>query len=219
MAEPRKSRLLRRNGRWVREEDLGKNKALKAIVGRLWYLFIPAVGIVCSQDSYIAPQLRADQDARNREEAALLKMQDSLLAEHRAIEGEGLSIQADVDSGYTPQLQLYRHVLDSLKTEQGYYDETLPMMRTRADSLRAILGELQGYLQQASVDMQNRQNSIDSLKDVRSGLRDSIESVSQTLVVLSDTWDRLAHPDKYRKNTALVPGPGNYPNRDALRDR
>lgn len=219
MAEPRKSRLLRRNGRWVREEDLGRNRTLKAILGRLWYLAIPAVGIVCSQDSYIAPQIRADQDTRNREEAALMRVQDSLLAEYRKIEGDGITIEADIDSGYVPQITLYREIVDSLRTEKGFYDRTLPRMRSRADSLRAVLGELQGYLQQASVDMQARQNSIDSMREVRVALRDSIQDVSRALVVMSDTWDRLAHPDKYRKNTALVPGPGSYPNRDALPER
>ncbi len=219
MAEPGKPRLLRRNGRWVREDDLGKNKTFKAIMRRVWYLAIPFVGIVCSQDSYIAPQLRADQDTRNREEAALMRVQDSLLAEFRKIEGDGITIEADIDSGYAPQIGLYQEILDSLRTEKGYYDQTLPGMRSRADSLRAVLGELQGYLQQASMDMQARQNSIDSMREVRVAMRDSIQAVSRTLVVMSDTWDRLAHPDNYRKNTALVPGPGSYPNRDALPER
>jgi hypothetical protein len=34
-----------------------------------------------------------------------------------------------------------------------------------------------------------------------------------------EVTDRVLNPDSYRKNTALVTGEGNFPNRDAIEKR
>lgn len=216
MSEQPSLRLKRRGGKWVAGDEQERFRVLRLIFGRIWYLFVPALGVVCAHDGYVRPELMVAENTINREKLALQKMEDSLQAERRKIEAEGLDVRADIDSTYMPQIALYSQIVDSLRAERFLFDRSLPGLRRQADSLRTVLAELQGNLQFSSTQMQDRQNTVDSLKARRIVVGDSVRIVNEQLVSLSDTWDRLANPDKYRKNSALVPGPGNFPNRDQL---
>lgn len=216
MSEQPVRRMKRRDGKWIVGDEPERFRALKLVVMRVWYLFVPALGVVCAHDGYVRPELMAAKNTINREKVVLQKMEDSLQAERRKIESEGLAIESDIDSTYMPQIALYAQIVDSLRSERLLFDRSLPGLRRQADSLRTVLAELQGNLVVSSTRMQERQTTVDSLKARRVVVLDSIQAVNEQLVSLSDRWDRLANPDKYRKNTALVPGPGNFPNRDQL---
>lgn len=188
----------------------------KQVVGRFWWLLIPILGVVCSQDAYVRPHLMDDTNTMNLEKVATDQVVDSLLARLRTIDGETAAVQAEIDSTWTPQVQLYSAVRDSLVRIRREFDQAIPADEARVDSLKAVLAELNSELQTASAELQRHQQTIDELKTERRVLRDSLGTVSDDIVDLADVYDRMANPDKYRKNTALIPGPGDWPNRDEI---
>jgi uncharacterized coiled-coil protein SlyX len=196
-----------------------RTSTFRQVITRFWYLAVPLFGVVCSQDAYVRPHLLDAENTINLARVRTDQVIDSLVAEQRVIDGEAAAVHAEIDSTWQPQVELYSSVLDSLVQIRREYDTAIPGDEARLDSLRAVLAELQGTLQQASAELQRHQQTIDKLKDRRRGLTDSLRSVHEEVRDLADVYDRLANPDKYRKNTALVPGPGNWPNRDELPKR
>ncbi len=209
--------------RWGRPLRTAKSRVrsnwFKSIFGRLWYIAIPGIGIICAQDAYVRPHLVDDENTINLGRVATDLVTDSLLADLRVIDGETATLQAEIDSTWAPQVMLYRSVLDSLIAVRREYDGALPAAEAKVDSLELVLAELQESLQKASADVQERQLAIDGMKIERRALRDSIQALTGEIEELADVYDRLANPDDYRKNTALIPGPGNYPDRDNLPPR
>lgn len=196
-----------------------RTSVIKQILTRFWYLVIPGLGVVCAQDAYVRPHLVADENTINLGRVATDQVRDSLLAHLRIIDGETGAVRAEIDSTWNRQVNLYHSVLDSLLTIRREYDQAIPVAEAKVESLTAALAEIQTALQTASAELQNYQLNIDDMKVRRRSLRDSIDAVALEIEELADVYDRLANPDKYRKNTALIPGPGNYPDRDNLPPR
>jgi hypothetical protein len=209
--------------RWGRPLRTAKSRVrtsvFKQIFGRFWYFIIPGLGIVCAQDAYVRPHLVNDENTINLARVATDQVRDSLLADLRVIDGETGAVQAEIDSTWTPQVALYRTVLDSLLLVRREYDAALPSAESKVDSLDLALAEILTALQSASAELQEHQLDIDRMKVRRRTLRDSIDAASGEIQELADVYDRLANPDNYRKNTALIPGPGTYPDRDNLPPR
>ena len=209
--------------RWGRPLRTAKSRVrtsvFKQIFGRFWYFIIPGLGIVCAQDAYVRPHVVNDENTTNIGRVVTDQVRDSLLADLRIVDGETGAVQAEIDSSWTPQVDLYRSVLDSLLAVRREYDAALPSAESKVDSLDAALAELLTALQGASAELQEQQLDIDEMKVRRRTLRDSIDAVANEIKDLADVYDRLANPDDYRKNTALIPGPGNYPDRDNLPPR
>ena len=209
--------------RWGRPLRTAKSRVrtsvFKQIFSRFWYFIIPGLGIVCAQDAYVRPHLMNDENTINLARVATDQVRDRLLADHRVIEGETFALQAEIDSTWTPQVGLYRSILDSLLAVRREYDAALPTAEAKVDSLDTALTELLTALQTASAELQEHQLDIDEMKVRRRTLGDSLALVAREIEELADVYDRLANPDDYRKNTALIPGPGNYPDRDNLPPR
>ena len=206
--------------RWGRPLRTAKSRVrtsvFKQIFGRFWYFIIPGLGIVCAQDAYVRPHLVEDENTINLGRVATDQVRDSLLADLRIIDNETSAVEAEIDSTWTPQVALYRSVLDSLLAVRREYDAAIPTAESKVDSLDEALAELVTALQTASAELQEYQLHIDEKKTRRRTLRDSISVLATEIEELADVYDRLANPDDYRKNTALIPGPGNYPDRDNL---
>ena len=196
-----------------------RSSVFKRVISRFWYLMIPLFGFVCSQDAYVRPHLVQDENLVNLGRVQTDEVRDSLRAIVSVIDGETATVEAEIDSTWSRQVALYHSVLDSLLTVRREYDTAVPTAEAQVDSLKAVLSEVQGQLQTASAELQQHQLTIDDLKETRRALADSIDAVAEQIVELADVYDRLANPDKYRKNTALIPGPGNYPDRDAIPPR
>lgn len=207
--------------RWGRPLRTAKSKVRtsvwKQVVSRFWYVIIPGLGIVCAQDAYVRPHLLGDENTVNLGRVATDQVRDSLLADLRIIDNETAAVEAEIDSTWVPQVALFQHVLDSLLVIRREYDAAIPDAQAKVDSLDQALAEILTALQTASADLQANQLEIDRMKERRRVLKDSIDAVTVEIGELADVQDRLANPDRYRKNTALIPGPGNYPDRDNLK--
>ena len=151
--------------RWGRPLRTAKSRVrtsvFKQIFGRFWYFIIPGLGIVCAQDAYVRPHLVEDENTINLGRVATDQVRDSLLADLRIIDNETSAVEAEIDSTWTPQVALYRSVLDSLLAVRREYDAAIPTAESKVDSLDEALAELVTALQTASAELQEYQLDID----------------------------------------------------------
>ncbi len=92
-------------------------------------------------------------------------------------------------------------------------------MEQQLDSLRAEYSIAEAQTQASSESLAVLQSMVDSLNDVAAKLGEDRIPLEEAAVQDLDQADRITNPDKYRKNTALVTGAGDYPNRDELPEK
>jgi hypothetical protein len=92
-------------------------------------------------------------------------------------------------------------------------------LEQQLDSLRAEYSIAESQTQASSESLAVLQTMVDSLNDVAAKLGEDRIPLEEAAVQDLDQADRITNPDKYRKNTALVTGAGDYPNRDELPEK
>lgn len=203
-------------GRWIKEGEQyrERNRALKVILSRFWYLLVPFLGIMYAHDSYVRPQTEDIKSIKNQERAQLLDSKDDLRVQRSNVQSEIRSVSDVLDTLYLPQIRFYGTVHDSLLKIRQVYDETLPMTKTRIDSLSAINEALVAEIDELSNTYRDRDEALDGLRAWRSTMQDSIVVLDDMIALKTDELFREQNPLEYRRRNALFTGEGDYPNRD-----
>lgn len=208
-------------GRWVREGEQFKdrNRTVRLIFSRFWYLLVPFIGIMCAHQAYVRPDLEDIKNTQSLERKALLDEQDAIRAEISAIQSREQEASAEIDTLHTPQINYYQAIYDSLLTLRGVYDETLPRTERQVDSLRAIAAEIESDLDRLSATYQRRSETLDSLSAWQSTLADSTVLLDERIALKTDRLYRTRYPEEYRRKEAIFTGEGAYPRRDENPER
>jgi chromosome segregation ATPase len=109
--------------------------------------------------------------------------------------------------------------MDSVRTLQNAHQEETRLLEAQVDSLRQVLSQAEGESIEHAATLQMLQQQVDSLRTLITAHRQETERLSDEIQEAIDLADRIKNPEKYRKNTALVTGEGDFPNRDALPKR
>ncbi len=208
--------LKRFGGRWVREGEQfqERNKTLKAILSRFWYLLVPFLGIMWAHDSYVRPVEEDVKSVKNRERAAVLDQQDEIRAQVSGVQSDMNAVESELDTLYLPQIEFYGDIHDSLKQQRLIYDETLPRAKARVDSLTLLMDNLTAELEELSETYRQRSETLASLRDWRAVMQDSIIGLDSLIALRTDELYRKQQPLEYRRKEALFTGEGQYPRRD-----
>lgn len=201
--------------RW---EEKPKNKFLTALAARSWYLVIPLIAVWWYHTHTVVPQIKAVDQKILEDRKATELVRNKTLADARALGVETSKLRAEADT-FSVRSGQYAAVHDSvLAIQRGHIAES-HRLEAQSDSLRAVLGEVEGRSLEYSDSLSRMQAQVDSLRVLIDGHQAEIKRLEEEIAVNRDLADRLNHPEVYRKNTALVTGEGNYPNRDALPKR
>ncbi|MBU1700309.1 MAG: hypothetical protein KJ970_19040 [Candidatus Eisenbacteria bacterium] len=208
------------DGKWVWPgKKINRGETPKKILSRFWYLLIPFIGLMCSQESYVRPHLVHFEDVTNRERKLFLDNRDALKLNQGNLETEITNVQFEMDTTVIPQAAFYEMILDSLVTIRRTFDESLPVTEALIDSLRGVNQNLVAESQYNAGVWARR-------KVTRDSLRQQVLIFADSLVALADTIDakehlvyRVLHPGEFRKETSLFPGEADYPDRDKLPKR
>lgn len=203
-------------GRWIKdgEQYRERNRVIKAIFSRFWYLLVPFLGIMYAHDSYVRPQTEDIKSIKNQERAELLDAKDVLRVQRSNVQSETQSVSAELDTLYLPQIKFYGAQHDSLMKIRKVYDETLPVTKARIDSLTAINDALVAEIESLSNTYRQRDEVLAELKLWRATMQDSIVALDDMIALKTDELFREQNPLEYRRKNALFTGEGNYPNRD-----
>ncbi len=200
---------------WEKPE---KNKFLPALAARSWYLVVPLIAVWWFHTKAVVPQIAAiDQKiVEDRKETELIR--SKTLAEARGLGVEISKLRAEADT-FSVRSGQYAAVLDSVLAIQRKHVSETHRLEIQSDSLRAILSETDGKSLVYSDSLTRMQAQVDSLRTLIDSRLAEAKRLEEEIAVNRDLADRLNRPEIYRKNTALVTGSGNYPNRDALPKR
>jgi hypothetical protein len=208
------------DGKWIWPgKKIDRGKTFKQIISRFWYLLIPFIGIMCSQESYVRPHLVHYEDLTNRERKIFLDARDSLSLERGNLETEISNVQFEMDTTVIPQSEFYEMILDSLVTIRRTFDVSLPVTEALIDSLNGVHRDLVENSELNADLWQRRISTRDSLYKQVLIFEDSLVALADTIQAKDDLVYRILHPGEFRKETSLFPGEEDYPDRDKLPKR
>lgn len=201
--------------RWDQPE---KKSIVPALMARSWYLIVPLIAVWWFHTKTVVPQIQAVEKQMVEDRKATEQVRSKTLAEARALGVETSKLRAEADT-FSVRSGQYAAVLDSVLSIQRQHIAESHRLEAQSDSLRAILSEMEGKSLQYSDSLTRMQAQVDSLRTLIDGHQAEVKRLEEEITVNRDLADRLNRPEIYRKNTALVTGEGNYPNRDALPKR
>ncbi len=194
------------------------NRFLRALLKRSWFLVIPLIGIWWYHSQKVVPQVQAIEATIQTERAEAEQTRTRILTEARSLGVETSRLRAEADT-FNVRAGQIAALLDSvLILQRGHIEET-HRLEAQSDSLRAVLGEAEGRAMVYSESLSTLQAQVDSIRVLIDTHQAEIARLEQEIAQERDLADRLARPEAYRRNTALVTGEGDYPNRDALPKR
>jgi hypothetical protein len=218
MAKPNGKNMKRFGGRWIPQGEQFKerNRAIKAVIGRFWYLIVPFLGIMCAHDSYVRPYVEDNKSIRNQERKIMLDRVDDLKGQIAALESQELSVQETIDTLHVPYINFYSAIVDSLVEIRTGYDQVLPVTKAKIDSLTLVRDDIIAENENLSRVFQDRSAQYAGLETWNQTLADSVVILDQQIAVLTDELFRVREPLEYKRKEALIVGKGKYPSRDDL---
>lgn len=194
------------------------NRFVRALLQRSWFLVIPLIGIWWFHTQSVVPKVHAIEEQIKAERLTTEQTRTKILSEARSLGVETSRLRAEADT-FSVRAGQIAALLDSVRVlQQGHLDETR-RLEAQSDSLRALLGETEGRAIQYSESLSGLQTKVDSIRVLIEAHQAEAQRLEDEIATERDLADRLARPEVYRKNTALVTGEGDYPNRDALPKR
>lgn len=205
-------------GRYSSYDEGDRSPIVKALAARSWFLIIPLVGLVYANAKQITPkyqQIKADiavaEKAIDEERVRVLKGGRELevrVSQLRALQDTFAVRVSGIDS-----------LADSVNVLLSTDRQALDKLQAELDSLRQVYSLAIGQSEAYSESLQVLSPVVDSLKTAISTRTAEAEGLVAETATNLDLADRILNPNKYRKNTALVTGKGDFPNRDALPKR
>jgi chromosome segregation ATPase len=194
------------------------NRVIRAIAARSWFLVIPLLAIGWYHTKVVTPKVQAVQAKIVEDRKAVEVERNKILSDARKLGVETSRLKAEADT-FTVGATRFAALLDTVQmVVQTQMDETR-RLETQSDSLRTLIAEAEGKSSQYSESLTHLQARVDSLRTLIDEHQARTKRLQDEIAVDQDIADRLLRPAAYRKNSALVTGQGDFPNRDALPKR
>lgn len=193
-------------------------KLLSALCLRSWYLLIPLLGISWVTEKRIEPGEKAAAERLAEEQHAAEEQRIQTLAAARTFGVRMSMLRALVDT-FEVRFGQVDAVADTVRQIQENDLAEIRTLEHQLDSLRVEYSIAAAQTEASSESLAVLQAAVDSLNDVAAQLGEDRVPLEEAALDDIDLADRIKNPDKYRKNSALVTGAGEYPNRDALPER
>jgi chromosome segregation ATPase len=205
-------------GRYSSYDDTDKNPVVKALAARSWYLIIPLIGLVFANAKQITPQYKKIEADIASEEKAVNLERTRVLKGGRELEVHISQLKALQDT-FAVRFTKIDSLADSVNVLLTADRAAMAKLEAELDSLRQVYSLATGQSEVLSESLQALSPVVDSLKSVIAARTDETQKLDGQTTTNLDLADRILNPNKYRKNTALVTGKGDFPNRDALPKR
>jgi hypothetical protein len=205
-------------GRYSSYDEGERNPFVKFLAARSWFLIVPLIGLVYANAKQITPKVQKIRADIQAEEKAITAERVTVLKGGREMEVHISQLRALQDT-FAVRFSGIDSLADSVNVLLAADRQATSKLQAELDSLRQVYSLAMGASQANSESLQVLSPIVDSLKAaiaVRTTEADSLDRETGTNL---DLADRVLNPTKYRKNTALVTGKGDFPNRDALPKR
>lgn len=207
--------------RFTRDDSWGEergNPIVKAIFARSWFLIIPLIAVWWFEARRIDPQVKLVEEKIKAEQIEVEKVRSENLGKARKM-GARISLLRAVGDTFNVRFAQLDDLMDSLRVLETTDRTEIAKLEVQAESLRMVISEAEGRSQRHSDRLMVLQARVDSLRNEIVQREDAIAELNNEITTDRDLADRILRPDAYRKNSALVTGEGDFPNRDALPKR
>jgi len=205
-------------GRYSSYDEGDRNPIVKALAARSWFLIIPLIGLVYANAKQIAPKYQQIKAGIVTQEAAINEERVKVLKGARETEVHISQLHALQDT-FAVRFAQVDSLADSVSVLVAADRQALGKLQAELDSLSQVYSLAMGQSQANSESLQVLSPIVDSLKTVIATCTAESQRLDEETSTNLDLADRVLNPIKYRKNTALVTGKGDFPNRDALPKR
>jgi hypothetical protein len=205
-------------GRYSSYDDGDRSPIVKALAARSWFLIIPLIGLVYANAKQIAPKYQQIKAGIVTQEAAINDERVKVLKGARETEVHISQLHALQDT-FAVRFAQVDSLADSVSVLVAADRQALGKLQAELDSLSQVYSLAMGQSQANSESLQVLSPIVDSLKTVIATCTAEAQRLDEETSTNLDLADRVLNPIKYRKNTALVTGKGDFPNRDALPKR
>jgi chromosome segregation ATPase len=190
----------------------------KVVFSRFWFLIIPLIGLVYANARQVTPVLKDMNQKAKEEKTAMEKERTQTLTRANPIRAHISALGA---LGDTFQVRFAK--LDSVTANLSTFLEAdhkaTARLHTEIDSLAQIYTFASSEASALADTLKGLAPVVDSLQQTIASRREQSQQLWAQTTQNLDLTDRILNPDKYKKRSALVPGEGEYPNRDELPKR
>jgi hypothetical protein len=205
-------------GRYSNYDEGDRNPIVKVLAARSWFLIIPLIGLVYANAKQIAPKYQQIKAGIVTQEAAINEERVKVLKGARETEVHISQLHALQDT-FTVRFAQVDSLADSVSVLVAADRQALGKLEAELDSLSQVYALAVIQSQANSESLQVLSPIVDSLKIAITTRTAEAQRLDEETSTNLDLADRVLNPIKYRKNTALVTGKGDFPNRDALPKR
>jgi hypothetical protein len=205
-------------GRNSSYDDVDRSPVVKFLAARSWFLIIPLIGLVYANAKQITPKFQQIKTDIAAQEVEINKERVNVLKGARDLEVHISQLRALRDT-FAVRVAGIDSLADSVNVLLTADRAAMSKLEAELDSLRQVYSLATGQSQAYSESLQVLSPVVDSLRNVIATCTAEAESLDGETATSLDLADRILNPNKYRKNTALVTGKGDFPNRDALPKR
>jgi hypothetical protein len=194
------------------------NRTVRFILRRSWVLIVPLIAVAWYNARHVVPmQKKLDQEIaqeRVRGEAERTKT----LTDARKV-GVGISMLEALSDTFQVRFAAIDSLIDSVAVLRAQDEVDMKTLEAQGESLRTVYSMGSGKAESLANRLPAMQARIDSLKTLIASRNEQIQTLEAQKEKDLDMADRVLHPNSYRKNSALLTGKGDFPNRDALPER
>jgi chromosome segregation ATPase len=205
-------------GRYSSYDEGERNPIVRFLAARSWFLIIPLIGLVYANAKQITPKYQQIKARIVTEEAAINQERVTVLKGAREMESHISQLHALQDT-FAVRFAKVDSLADSVSVLLSADRQATGKLQAELDSLRQVYSLAMGQSQANSESLQVLSPIVDSLKTAIATRTAEAQGLDEETATNLDLADRVLNPIKYRKNTALVTGKGDFPNRDALPKR
>jgi chromosome segregation ATPase len=176
---------------------------------------VPLIGVGWYNARYLGPATKAAEVRIETERKTYEDQRAKTLSEARKI---GVTISALRALADTFQVRFAKvdALIDSVTVLRNADQTEVTKLEGELDSLRTVYSIASGKSSELSALLPPMQARIDSLKTRIASREDSIRKLEAEKQADQKRAKEVLDPNTLRKNSALLEGKGNFPNRDAL---
>jgi hypothetical protein len=205
-------------GRYSSYDEGERSPIVKFLAARSWFLIIPLIGLVYANAKQITPKYQLIKAGIVTQEAAINEERVKVLKGAREVEVHISQLHALQDT-FSVRFAKIDSLADSVSVLVATDRQALGQLQAELDSLSQVYSLAMGRSQANSESLQVLSPIVDSLRTAIATRTAETQRLDEETSINLDLADRVLNPTKYRKNTALVTGKGDFPNRDALPKR
>ena len=190
--------------RWLRdgEPSEGRNRIVRAILSRFWYVLLPFLGILAADGAYVRPRLKETQSLIRLEQKQGLRQVGDVRLQAGVVRAEYVAVRVAIDTLLTPRVAAFHAVIDSLEDVRLTYEANRLGTEQRDDSLRLVRDEILAENERLARAFARRSAALDSVNAWSVHLQDSLLTLDDRVARRTDELYRLRNPKEARRAAA-----------------